>query len=211
MKLKKKTFYILYCFLQGDNTIFTFEVSDEPPHLFPFASISLEGVHQGISLLPKTACNVRQVEIAKLWRLTQNSVEPVSVTVPRVKVFLPLSPIDDLKGDRFWKHCMLKRSYSHRAITFTCFMDENITHIYHMSFRKFIINMTYSWIHRKMWQKEKIIVMSNISYIPVFSEIIFNRTKNHVSLTLQCVMGTEFSFHQTEESLNFLPNNKISD
>lgn len=36
--------------------------------------------------LPKTTCNVREVEFARALRLRQSSVEPVVFKVPRVKV-----------------------------------------------------------------------------------------------------------------------------
>ncbi|XP_053400007.1 coronin-7-like [Mercenaria mercenaria] len=70
---------------RGDGAILGYEVSDEFPHLFALATTKPEGVHQGIALMPKTTCDVRKVEIARLWRLTQTTVEPMSFTVPRVK------------------------------------------------------------------------------------------------------------------------------
>ena len=71
---------------QGDSSIVTYEVSEEFPHLFPLTPIKPDGLHQAICLLPVTMCDVRAVEIARLLRLTQASIEPISVTVPRVKV-----------------------------------------------------------------------------------------------------------------------------
>lgn len=70
---------------RGDATILGYEVSDEFPHLFPLATTKPEGTHQGIALMPKTTCDVRKVEIARMWRLTQSTLEPMSFTVPRVK------------------------------------------------------------------------------------------------------------------------------
>lgn len=70
---------------RGDSSIVTFEVSEEYPHLFPLAPIKPDGLHQGIVMMPKTKCNVKNIEIANLWRLTQTSIEPISVTVPRVR------------------------------------------------------------------------------------------------------------------------------
>ena len=63
-----------------------YEVCDEEPYLFPLASTKFEGAHQALSFLPKCECDVRQVEFAKAWRLTTSTVEPVSFTVPRVRV-----------------------------------------------------------------------------------------------------------------------------
>lgn len=41
--------------------------------------------HQGLSFLPKNQCDVVIVEFAKSMRLTNNTVEPLSFTVPRIK------------------------------------------------------------------------------------------------------------------------------
>lgn len=71
---------------QGDRIIYTFEIADEAPYLFECAPFKLESLHQGASFLPKYVCDVRKVEVARAWRLTTNSVEALSFTVPRVKV-----------------------------------------------------------------------------------------------------------------------------
>lgn len=41
---------------------------------------------QGLAFLPKTECNVRDVEIAVGLMLTKTTIEPVAFRVPRVKV-----------------------------------------------------------------------------------------------------------------------------
>ena len=41
---------------------------------------------QGLAFLRKDLCNVREVEFAKLVRVTYSTMEQVSFTVPRVKV-----------------------------------------------------------------------------------------------------------------------------
>ena len=40
---------------------------------------------QGFSFLHKNVCNVRDVEFARAYRITNNTIEPVSFSVPRVK------------------------------------------------------------------------------------------------------------------------------
>lgn len=42
--------------------------------------------HQGFIFLPKTVCDVREVEFARALRLGQSTLEPVAFHVPRVKV-----------------------------------------------------------------------------------------------------------------------------
>ena len=77
--------YVL--FLQGDNRILTVEyVLSEPPFLFQTATFQAGSLHQAVSFLPKTLCDVKAVEIARAVRLTQNSVEPLVFKIPRVKV-----------------------------------------------------------------------------------------------------------------------------
>ena len=39
-----------------------------------------------MALLPKNVCQVKDVEFARFICLTANSIEPLSFTVPRVKV-----------------------------------------------------------------------------------------------------------------------------
>ena len=41
---------------------------------------------QGFILLPKTECDVREVEFARCLRLRQSSLEPVAFRLPRVRV-----------------------------------------------------------------------------------------------------------------------------
>lgn len=44
---------------------------------------------QGLALLPKSVCQVKDVEFARFITLTSSSIEPLSFAVPRVKVCLP--------------------------------------------------------------------------------------------------------------------------
>ncbi|GFS07500.1 coronin [Elysia marginata] len=71
---------------QGDRIINTYEVSEEEPHLFACAPFKMETALQGVSFLPKRVCDVRAVEVARAWRLTDHSVEGLTFTVPRVKM-----------------------------------------------------------------------------------------------------------------------------
>lgn len=70
---------------RGDGTLFAYGVSPTAPHLNPLSHCRFDNLHQAISFLPKISCNVSEVEFARAWRLTQNHIEPVSFTVPRVK------------------------------------------------------------------------------------------------------------------------------
>lgn len=55
---------------------------------------------QGLAFLPKTECNVRDVEIAMGLMLTKTTIEPVAFRVPRVKVSQCHHLVDT------WEHCI---------------------------------------------------------------------------------------------------------
>jgi len=85
----------MYCYLlhmictfieQGDGIVRAYEVAEEYPHLFPLSDYKADGLHQALSFLPKTEVDVRKVEFSRAFRLTSNSIEPISFTVPRTKV-----------------------------------------------------------------------------------------------------------------------------
>ncbi|KAK7071102.1 Coronin-7, partial [Halocaridina rubra] len=73
---------------KGDSTIYAYEIGSDYPHLFPLSHHKCGSVHQGLVLLPKQMCDVRQVEFCKALRLTSSVLEPLSFTVPRVKTEL---------------------------------------------------------------------------------------------------------------------------
>lgn len=70
---------------KGDSTIFTFDITDEFPHICPLSHHRASTSHQGLSFLMKNQCNVTIVEFAKALRLTNNTIEQLSFTVPRLK------------------------------------------------------------------------------------------------------------------------------
>lgn len=70
---------------KGDSAVQTFEVSEDAPHFFPLSPYRPNGLHQGLAFLPKNICDVRAVEFARAFRILDNSIEPVSFTVPRIK------------------------------------------------------------------------------------------------------------------------------
>lgn len=70
---------------KGDSTIYAFEITDESPFICPLSHHKCMSSHQGLSFLPKNQCDVVIVEFAKSLRLTNNTVEPLSFTVPRIK------------------------------------------------------------------------------------------------------------------------------
>lgn len=73
---------------KGDTTIYAFEVTEESPYICPLSHHRCNTLHQGLSFLPKNVCDVQTVEFAKALRLTNNAIEPLSFTVPRIKTDL---------------------------------------------------------------------------------------------------------------------------
>ncbi|KAM3827017.1 coronin-7-like isoform 3-T3 [Vipera latastei] len=70
---------------KGDTRVFVYEVAPEAPFFLECNSFLSCDPHKGFHFLPKTACDVREVEIARALRLRQTSIEPVAFRVPRVK------------------------------------------------------------------------------------------------------------------------------
>lgn len=78
----------LFCTGKGDLTIYAFEITDEHPYICALSHHRCNSLHQGLSFLPKNVCDVQNVEFAKAYRLTNNSIEPLSFTVPRIRTEL---------------------------------------------------------------------------------------------------------------------------
>ncbi|XP_011602276.2 coronin-7-like isoform X3 [Takifugu rubripes] len=70
---------------KGDNRVLIYEVVAEDPYFLDCSSFSSAEPHKGLAFLPKTECNVRDVEIAVALMLTRSTIEPVAFRVPRVK------------------------------------------------------------------------------------------------------------------------------
>ncbi|XP_054698701.1 coronin-7-like isoform X2 [Grus americana] len=70
---------------KGDTRVFLYEVTPEPPYFLECNSFTSNEPHKGFVFLPKTVCEVREVEFARALRLGQSTLEPVAFCVPRVK------------------------------------------------------------------------------------------------------------------------------
>ncbi|CAO3703251.1 unnamed protein product [Rhizopus stolonifer] len=74
---------IMFAAGRGDRTIHCYEV--EGDKFTPLQKIEADSLQQGFAFLPKTSCNTKEVEIAKFYRLSPTSIEPVGVRVPRAR------------------------------------------------------------------------------------------------------------------------------
>jgi len=71
---------------KGENSLFAYEVALEPPHIFALSPFKSPDSSQGYAFLRnKNTLNVREIEFARAYRLSNTAIEPVSFTVPRVK------------------------------------------------------------------------------------------------------------------------------
>jgi len=71
---------------KGETTIYGYEIAEDAPHMFLLSPYKCSTASQGLAFTPhKNALNVREVEFARGYRLTTNTIEPTSFTVPRVK------------------------------------------------------------------------------------------------------------------------------
>ncbi|XP_066870346.1 coronin-7 isoform X3 [Kogia breviceps] len=70
---------------KGDTRVFLYELLPEAPFFLECNSFTSPDPHKGFILLPKTECDVREVEFARCLRLRQTSLEPVTFRLPRVR------------------------------------------------------------------------------------------------------------------------------
>ncbi|XP_021574766.1 coronin-7 isoform X1 [Carlito syrichta] len=70
---------------KGDTRVFLYELLPEAPFFLECNSFTSQDPHKGFVLLPKTECDVREVEFARCLRLRQTSLEPVAFRLPRVR------------------------------------------------------------------------------------------------------------------------------
>lgn len=119
---KGSLFYDLHS-SQGDSTIYAFEITDEAPHICPLSHHRCSTLHQGLSFLTKNHCDVTAVEFAKALRLTNNTVEPLSFTVPRIKVLsIAYCPLVNINLHFY----SIERIVPRRLVpSHSCYMDWN--------------------------------------------------------------------------------------
>ncbi|KAM6913724.1 coronin-7 [Lycodopsis pacificus] len=70
---------------KGDTRVHIYEIVAEEPYFMECSSYNSPEPHKGLAFLPKSECNVRDVEIAVGLIITKTAIEPVAFRVPRVK------------------------------------------------------------------------------------------------------------------------------
>jgi len=76
---------VLLLWGKGDGKIIFYEVVNESPFVYPLVEYKTNVPQIGIALQHKTQCNVREVEIFRLFKLTLDTLIPISICVPRTK------------------------------------------------------------------------------------------------------------------------------
>lgn len=75
---------ILYLVGKGDGNIRWYELVNEAPHIFHLGEYRSSTSTKGACIVPKRGLNIMKNETARIMKMTsQNTVEPLSVTVPR--------------------------------------------------------------------------------------------------------------------------------
>ncbi|CEG71439.1 Putative Coronin [Rhizopus microsporus] len=90
---------IVYVAGRGDRTIHCYEIEDDKFVSLP--KIEATSLQQGFAFLPKSVCNVKEIEIGKFYRLTPTTIEVMGVRVPRARpeyfqddIFIPTLDVE---------------------------------------------------------------------------------------------------------------------
>jgi hypothetical protein len=73
---------------KGETSVKFFEINDQQPLIHPLTEYQSTIPQLGFVILPKHLVDVREVEVFKAVKLTQDTVEPISFKVPRQRVRL---------------------------------------------------------------------------------------------------------------------------
>jgi coronin-1B/1C/6 len=74
---------MVYLCAKGDTAMRYFEILDDKPYYMDCAVFRSHNPMKGACMVPKRKCNIGQNELARIMKLTTNSVEPVSFALPR--------------------------------------------------------------------------------------------------------------------------------
>ena len=76
---------VLMLWGKGDTSIKFYELNNDAPMVHALTDHQTSVPQVGVALLHKTTCNVKEVEIGIVYKLTQTTVEPITFSVPRTK------------------------------------------------------------------------------------------------------------------------------
>jgi len=74
---------ILFLAGKGDGNIRYYEVVDEDPYIYFLSEYKSGTPQRGMGMLPKIGVDVSKCEVARLFKVAGNTLEPISFCVPR--------------------------------------------------------------------------------------------------------------------------------
>ncbi|XP_041456769.1 coronin-1A-like [Lytechinus variegatus] len=74
---------IVYLVGKGDSVFRYYEVNDEKPYFQYIGTYQSKNAQRSVGYMPKRGLNVNACEIARMYRVTPDAIEPVSMIVPR--------------------------------------------------------------------------------------------------------------------------------
>ena len=74
---------LLFLASKGDGTVRFLEITEKNPYYLDYTSFVNEIPTKSIAMAPKRALDVMDIEVARLYKLTANSVVPIRYNVPR--------------------------------------------------------------------------------------------------------------------------------
>lgn len=74
---------MLYMAGKGDGNIRYYEYVEEAPYVFPLSEYKSSDPQRGIAFLPKRSLNINDCEVARVFKVTPDRIEPISFKVPR--------------------------------------------------------------------------------------------------------------------------------
>lgn len=90
---------MLYLAGKGDGNIRYWEFVDEAPYLHVLSEYKSSDPQRGIAFLPKRACSISDCEVARVFKVHPDRVEPISFKVPRKSDQFQADIFPDTVGD----------------------------------------------------------------------------------------------------------------
>jgi hypothetical protein len=100
---------VMYLMANGDSSVKFWEMNDEPPYVYYLTESLSTRQQASVARLPKTSCDVRNVEVARFLKLSGSTLEEFGIRVPRTRteyfqddVFPPTRAHESLLTPQQW-------------------------------------------------------------------------------------------------------------
>eukprot|EP00158_Paraphelidium_tribonemae_P002387 Partr_v1_DN25321_c0_g1_i2_m22006 putative Coronin, actin binding protein len=91
---------MLYMAGKGDGNVRYFEVQDDAPYIFYLTEYKSADPQRGLAFLPKRDCAIADCEIARIFKVHVDRIEPISFKVPRKSDQFQGDLFPDTQGDK---------------------------------------------------------------------------------------------------------------